>query len=646
MLHRAAYAALGLDWTYDAHEVAEDGLPAFLAGLDDSLARAVADHAAQADRRCRCSTSVTDARPAGRRARTPLRARRTARRAGRQHRRARARSPPLRERYDGPVDRAVVLGGGATAASTGAGAGRPRLPRTRHAAGPRRRRGPPRRSAAVAPPPARPARSRSRSLGGGAGRPADVRGLHDPGRGAGRRAAGPLRRACRWSSTWSTTRGRRRWRPPRRRRAGARRRARPARAPGGAPGRADDRPPPAAARGDARGRRARRSAARGSTAGPRRGAPRPAAASLGSPRDLVPRTALAAGAPGWPPARRAAVGAGCPSRRRSRPEPAAGARPRPTELAGVDEPKEPYADVAALPGLALEARARLGGRRRRWSARGSAGRWPLLFLLYLVPVGVALAVVDWRTRLLPTAADRAVVRRGRRCSRCWPRLLDRGLARRWCARRSAGVAPFAVFFAAVVRLPARAWATATSGSPGCSACALGWLGWGQLRRRASTPASCSAGCRRAAARVLRVTSTARHYPFGPFMLRRRARSGVLAAGRAGWSSGSSRVGGGRAEAAADARERLAAMLRWLTAGESHGPALVADPRGAARPRPGDHRRHRRRAGPPPARLRPRRPDEVRAGRGRRSSAASGTARPSAARSRSGSATPSGPSGRR
>jgi shikimate dehydrogenase len=30
VLHRAAYAALGLDWVYDAHEVTEDGLPAFV----------------------------------------------------------------------------------------------------------------------------------------------------------------------------------------------------------------------------------------------------------------------------------------------------------------------------------------------------------------------------------------------------------------------------------------------------------------------------------------------------------------------------------------------------------------------------------------------------------------------------------------
>ena len=36
VLHRAAYAALGLDWEYDAHDVGEDDLPGFLAGLDDS----------------------------------------------------------------------------------------------------------------------------------------------------------------------------------------------------------------------------------------------------------------------------------------------------------------------------------------------------------------------------------------------------------------------------------------------------------------------------------------------------------------------------------------------------------------------------------------------------------------------------------
>jgi len=37
-LHRAAYAALGLNWHYEAIEVDEAGLPAFLAGLDGSWA--------------------------------------------------------------------------------------------------------------------------------------------------------------------------------------------------------------------------------------------------------------------------------------------------------------------------------------------------------------------------------------------------------------------------------------------------------------------------------------------------------------------------------------------------------------------------------------------------------------------------------
>src|SRR5437868_6078013 len=38
LLHRAAYAALGLDWTYDAVEVSSDGLGAFLDGCDDTWA--------------------------------------------------------------------------------------------------------------------------------------------------------------------------------------------------------------------------------------------------------------------------------------------------------------------------------------------------------------------------------------------------------------------------------------------------------------------------------------------------------------------------------------------------------------------------------------------------------------------------------
>jgi shikimate dehydrogenase len=38
VLHRAAYAELGLDWTYDAYDVTEDSLRSFLDGLDASWA--------------------------------------------------------------------------------------------------------------------------------------------------------------------------------------------------------------------------------------------------------------------------------------------------------------------------------------------------------------------------------------------------------------------------------------------------------------------------------------------------------------------------------------------------------------------------------------------------------------------------------
>jgi leader peptidase (prepilin peptidase)/N-methyltransferase len=65
-----------------------------------------------------------------------------------------------------------------------------------------------------------------------------------------------------------------------------------------------------------------------------------------------------------------------------------------------EEPKEPYADIAGLPGLAVKAAvaggvvAALLGLVLGWS-------WALLVVLPLVPVSVALAVIDWRTRLLP-----------------------------------------------------------------------------------------------------------------------------------------------------------------------------------------------------------------------------------------------------
>ena len=82
--------------------------------------------------------------------------------------------------------------------------------------------------------------------------------------------------------------------------------------------------------------------------------------------------------------------------------------PQPEPEPGVDDeeqaepeaPKEPYAAIAARRHL------RLGSALVAALVGGLLGAatgldWPLVWLVPLVPVGVALAVVDWHTRLLP-----------------------------------------------------------------------------------------------------------------------------------------------------------------------------------------------------------------------------------------------------
>jgi leader peptidase (prepilin peptidase)/N-methyltransferase len=71
------------------------------------------------------------------------------------------------------------------------------------------------------------------------------------------------------------------------------------------------------------------------------------------------------------------------------------------EPAEPEEPKELYADIAARPGLPWETALAAGVTA---ALIGLVLGWDLslLVLLPLVPVGVALAIIDWRTRLLPT----------------------------------------------------------------------------------------------------------------------------------------------------------------------------------------------------------------------------------------------------
>jgi leader peptidase (prepilin peptidase)/N-methyltransferase len=120
--------------------------------------------------------------------------------------------------------------------------------------------------------------------------------------------------------------------------------------------------------------------------------------------DLYPVTAAATGVLGL------VAGALVPRLIASVPEPEpdepqddepAGPAAGEAEQAEQDEPKELYADIAARPGLAWKSAvaaalsAAVLGLVLDWS-------WSLLVVLPLVPVGVALAVVDWRTRMLPT----------------------------------------------------------------------------------------------------------------------------------------------------------------------------------------------------------------------------------------------------
>jgi leader peptidase (prepilin peptidase)/N-methyltransferase len=79
----------------------------------------------------------------------------------------------------------------------------------------------------------------------------------------------------------------------------------------------------------------------------------------------------------------------------------------PRLITAVPEPAEPHADkvpygeIGARPGLGWQSAglcALIGAL-----VGGAVGLdWALLFLVPLVPVGVALAIIDWRTRLLPT----------------------------------------------------------------------------------------------------------------------------------------------------------------------------------------------------------------------------------------------------
>ena len=103
-------------------------------------------------------------------------------------------------------------------------------------------------------------------------------------------------------------------------------------------------------------------------------------------------------------------GVGVPALIASVPEPAP-EEPAPTEPPAqprqtdgplkVDEPpKMLYADIASRPGLRVQS-AIIAALCGALLGAATGLDWPLIWLLPLTPVGVALSVIDWHTKLLP-----------------------------------------------------------------------------------------------------------------------------------------------------------------------------------------------------------------------------------------------------
>lgn len=177
-----------------------------------------------------------------------------------------------------------------------------------------------------------------------------------------------------------------------------------------------------------------------------------------------------------------------------------------------EEPKQLYADIGRSPGLLLRAVlacAVIGG------LIGARVGWEpaLLIAGYLVPVGVALSVVDWRTRLLPTwviAPSYGVV--------VVLAVVAAWLGGDWddLVRAGAGwLVAGGLFFLMWVIYPA-GMGYGDVRLSGLLGIALGFLGWGELMVGLFA-SFLLGGLGGGLLSVLRIVDR-KAYPFGPFML--------------------------------------------------------------------------------------------------------------------------------
>lgn len=115
----------------------------------------------------------------------------------------------------------------------------------------------------------------------------------------------------------------------------------------------------------------------------------------------------------------ALAGLGVPALIRSVPEPEPDPDAEPLPGEDPDEPKVLYVDLAATRHLTWKAAVAAGVAGAAIGA-SIGGDWPLLFLLPLVPLGVAMAVVDWRTKYIPNRLVRpALAVTGALVAVCW-----------------------------------------------------------------------------------------------------------------------------------------------------------------------------------------------------------------------------------